>query len=363
MGNQYLKAFRRKILYLHLLVSASITVILPVLYYVGDYVLNGALINAVSHSLGWQTANRIMPYKSTFMVLFYLLCIALGFVFVEMYATSRFSRVILGMEKLLDKGQEPIRLPAEFSGLERELNRMKAESLEHERKARMEAQRKMDLITYLAHDIKTPLASVIGYLCLLDETQELPADLRKKYTGLTLEKAYRLESLINEFFDITRFNLSHIPLEKERIELPYMLAQMAEEFYPLLSRGGRKMELKTEEKLQIVADPDKLARVFNNILKNAIAYSYENTVILVEAYVREGKAVISFTNEGPVIPKEKLEQIFEKFFRLDPSRATSTGGSGLGLSIAREIVEQHGGKIRVTSENEKTKFTVELPVV
>ena len=105
----------------------------------------------------------------------------------------------------------------------------------------------------------------------------------------------------------------------------------------------------------------KLARVFNNILKNAVAYSYAQTAIVIAAQAAEREVVITFSNRGKTIPAQKLESIFEKFFRLDDARATNTGGAGLGLAIAKEIVTLHGGSITAESQNELTTFTVRLP--
>ena len=139
------------------------------------------------------------------------------------------------------------------------------------------AGRKNDLITYLAHDLKTPLTSVIGYLSLMEEVPEMPAEQRVKYVHITLDKALRLERLINEFFEITRYNLQQIVLEKESLDLSFMLVQMADEFYPILSDHGNTLKLQgtNEESIMVYGDGDKLARVFRNILKNAIAYSYQ----------------------------------------------------------------------------------------
>lgn len=142
-----------------------------------------------------------------------------------------------------------------------------------------ESTRKNDLIAYLAHDLKTPLTSVIGYLSLLKEAPDMPREQEARYTNIALEKAMRLESLINEFFEITRYNLHEIILEEEQFDLGYMLMQMAEEFYPVLEPRGKSVTIHPTEDLLITADPDKLARVFNNILKNAAAYSYDNTEI------------------------------------------------------------------------------------
>lgn len=225
-----------------------------------------------------------------------------------------------------------------------------------------ESQRKSDLITYLAHDLKTPLTSVIGYLSLLDEAPDMPEAQKEKYIHVALTKAERLENLIAQFFEITQFNLHNMILEKEHLDLAYMLMQMTEEFYPVLSAHGNTVDLQVDEALAIYGDGDKLARVFNNILKNAVAYSYENSVIVIRGYFEQGMAVISFENHGRTIPKQKLDLIFEKFFRLDEARRSNTGGAGLGLAIAREIVELHKGSICAKSQEEKTTFQVTLPV-
>jgi two-component system sensor histidine kinase VanS len=227
--------------------------------------------------------------------------------------------------------------------------------------AETEMQRKSDLITYLAHDLKTPLASVVAYLNLLDESPELPSAQRAKYVGIALDKANRLEQLIGELFEIIRFNLQTITINEERINLKFMLEQLADEFYPILLAQGKRISVSCEEGLVLRGDSDKLARVFNNILKNAGAYSYENTAITVSVGQQQDGIEIRFENLGDPIPKQKQETIFEKFYRLDASRATKTGGAGLGLAIAKEIVEAHGGNISVHSDTTATVFTVSVP--
>ena len=171
----------------------------------------------------------------------------------------------------------------------------------------------------------------------------MPAEQKAKYTGIALNKAYRLEELIGEFFDITRFNLQSIVLNKGKIKLTYMLRQMADEFYPLLTPHGKQIAVNAPEDLILVGDADKLARVFNNILKNAISYSCERSVIEISAFQQGNNVVVAFTNQGDPIPAQKLETIFEKFYRLDSARSTNTGGAGLGMAIAKEIVAAHDG--------------------
>ena len=290
-----------------------------------------------------------------------LVFLVIFFKFSISWFTKYFDEVSAGMDRFAEGSDDEITLSPELDFMENKLNQIK-NNLEKQKKAVLDAeQRKNDLVVYLAHDIKTPLTSVIGYLSLLDEAPDMPPEQKAKYVGITLEKAYRLEQLINEFFEITRFNLQTIVLNKEKMNLLYMLQQMADEFYPMLTPQGKQVSVNVPGGLTLWGDADKLARVFNNILKNAIAYCYENSIIDISAQQQDKNILITFTNQGNPIPHEKLETIFEKFFRLDTSRSTYTGGAGLGLAIAKEIVNAHGGNIFVQSNTEKTVFTVVLP--
>lgn len=295
------------------------------------------------------------------MILFGVILIFL-FIFSVSWFTKYFDEISAGMDKLGEESDAEITLSPELDFMEHKLNHIK-NNLEKQKKAALDAeQRKNDLVVYLAHDIKTPLTSVIGYLSLLDEASDMPPEQKEKYVGITLEKAYRLEQLIDEFFEITRFNLQTIVLNKEKINLRFMLQQMADEFYPMLTPEGKQVSVNVPEGLALWGDVDKLARVFNNILKNAIAYSYEKSVINISAKQQDKNIVITFTNQGNPIPQARLDNIFEKFYRLDTARSTSTGGAGLGLAIAQEIVTAHDGTISVESNPENTTFTVKLPL-
>ncbi len=269
--------------------------------------------------------------------------------------------IVESSETLILPGEELVRLPPVLQHVEDRMNQIKQTAIKNERAARDELQRKNDLIVYLAHDIKTPLTSVIGYLSLLDEAPDMPPEQKAKYVGITLEKANRLDQLIDEFFEITRFNLQHIEVNMARINLSLMLRQMADEFYPMLAPQNKKADVDAPDGLLIWGDADKLSRVFNNVLKNAISYSYKNTTITITASNEDANTVIRFSNQGDTIPAEKLERVFEKFFRLDTARSSHTGGAGLGLAIAKEIVEAHGGSISAASDADQTVFTVVLP--
>jgi len=275
--------------------------------------------------------------------------------------TKYFDEISKGMDDLMQGSNNEIELSSEMNFMETKLNMFKHILEKRERDAKQAEQRKNDLVVYLAHDIKTPLTSVIGYLDLMAEVPDMPIEQRAKYIDITLEKANRLERLINEFFEITRYNLQNIELDKMDFNLSYMLLQMADEFYPMLSDKKQKVEVNAENNIMLCGDPDKLARVFNNVFKNAIAYGDKNSKIIIDVYKQPQETIITFKNYGKRIPPQKLDSIFEKFYRLDESRGTDTGNAGLGLAIAKEIITLHEGEIYAESNDDYTIFYIKLP--
>lgn len=274
--------------------------------------------------------------------------------------------VVAAAEALSSPSETPIRLSSDLQSIQDNLNLVREQALRNALLAKEAEQRKNDLVVYLAHDLKTPLTSVIGYLTLLADETQISPELRAKYTDIALTKALRLEDLINEFFDITRFNLTTLTLERTHIDFSRMLEQTVSEFLPVLSEKGLFWRTEIEPDVTLLCDPDKLARVFDNLIRNAVNYSYPETEIFLSMKrLTDGDgscAVVTVENHGRTIPPEKLEHIFEQFFRLDSSRASSTGGAGLGLAIAKEIVGLHGGVITAQSGEERVSFTVKLPL-
>lgn len=293
-----------------------------------------------------------------------IIVITLVLVYFEIKDISSYVQDIYdSTDKLFDEKNEYISLPGEMKDLEIKLNHFRSESFKNKKLAYENEKKKDELIVYLAHDIKTPLTVVIGYLSLLNEINDMPKVQRKKYLELVLNKSYRLEELINELFDVARFNSEKIILEKEELNLNLMIEQIIDDFYPILNDLNKKINFKATKNLNIYADPDKLSRVFNNLIKNAINYSKDNTDIDINASKSNNEIIVSVTNKGKMIPKDKLDKIFENFYRIDESRTSKTGGSGLGLAISKEIVSLHGGRIKVTSDKDKTTFIVILPIL
>lgn len=270
--------------------------------------------------------------------------------------------IIAASEQLANPTDEMIVLPNAMKEVQGDLNLVREQALRNAMAAKEAEQRKNDLVVYLAHDLKTPLTSVIGYLTLLRDEPQISQELRAKYTGIAFDKAERLETLINEFFDITRFNLTKLTLEPESVSLTRMLEQITYEFNPVLMEKSLNWDLRLAPDVRPVCDPDKLERVFDNLIRNAVNYSYPDTAILVAMKQSGDHVTVRIENHGRTISSEKLDRIFEQFFRLDTSRSSSTGGSGLGLAIAKEIVELHGGTITAESADERIAFTVTLPM-
>ncbi|WP_238653639.1 sensor histidine kinase [Paenibacillus piscarius] len=285
----------------------------------------------------------------------------LFFYFSLSWFTKYFNEVDAGVDALIQDDAE-IQLSPEMSSMEQKLIFIKQTLQKRALEVQLTEQNKRDLVMYLAHDIKTPLTSVLGYLSLLSENPNLPEEQQRHYMKIALDKAYHLERLINDFFEVERFNQQSIQLDQQPVDISYMLVQMPDEFYPTLMPSGKKMIVEVEDTITVHGDSDKLARAFHNILKNAIAYSDDNSTIGVYAKTREGMAIISFINTGAMIPHDQQDKIFEKFYRLNDARSTKTGGSGLGLAITREIISLHGGEIELHSEQGKTMFCVRLPL-
>ena len=301
-------------------------------------------------------------YKEIFFGVAIVLVFLLMLWYLFRWMTRYFREIDQGIDSLLSEQAEQIRLSPEMEPFERKLNSVRSILDQRERAARSAEQRKNELVLYLAHDIRTPLTSVLGYLDLLEEMPELPAEERAKYVHISLEKARRLERMISEFFEITRYNTQQITIDPKPVDLYYLLVQVIDEHIPLFTEHGNYVTLRAREPLQVWGDGEKLARVFNNLLKNAAAYSDPGTEVTVSAEAGEAAISVRVTSAGGTIPGDKLDALFEKFHRLDGARTSRTGGTGLGLAIAREIVALHGGTISAESEDGRTTFTVQLPV-
>lgn len=296
--------------------------------------------------------------------LIFILTLSIVFVLVVYKFISRkldnLDELYDSLDYVLSEESKAIELDSELNTFSEKLNQIKYEYILSQKRAKEAEEKKANLIMYMAHDLKTPLTSVIGYLSLMSDEKEISNETRDKYTNIALDKALRLENLTNEFFEITRYNLTDIAIDKKQIDIVMLLEQLKDEFYPSLEERNLKLEINGPQKLYYMADGEKLARAFSNLLKNSIKYSYEGTTI--EVFLKDMPDFIElrFINKGEDIPKYKLEKIFDKFYRASDARETKSGGAGLGLAITKEIIELHGGTIYAKSKDETIEFIVKL---
>ncbi len=325
---------------------------------------------------------------------------AIGLAAVGLWCAARSARGVDALMAALEQaaaGGKP-ELPGGFDGARAAFARLAEREQAQARAATYAEARKNELVAYLAHDIKTPLTSVVGYLALLAEEPGLPAARRERYARSALEKAQRLDGMMDEFFEITRYNLGAIPIERETTDVALLVEQVADELYPAAMERGVRIEVEVPEGLSAFIDPEKMARVMGNLLKNGIAYAEAGTAVVCRARVEEAagdataaseggaagdaiaaggsnaagggsaagdvavegtRLVLTVEDTGKEISAAHLDRIFDKFYREDGAR--SGKGAGLGLAIAREIVEAHGGVIDALSELGVTTFTVRVP--
>ena len=341
---------------------------LGMLLYAGLGVLLYMLINVLYHSFTFDSHDILYILANTYVYfepIIFMAYILLGlFLLSYVFFRKPFSYIdelTDATKYLYENNTADLSLSPALKEYEADINSIRLKLIQNERAAREAEQRKNDLVVYLAHDLKTPLTSVIGYLSLLNDEKEISDSLREKYISISLHKAERLEDLINEFFEITRFNLTALTLDASRINLSLMLMQLTYEFKPMLDEKGLICTLAAPESLYFYCDSGKLSRAFDNLLRNAANYSFPDSVIEITLTDLDSYIEIVFKNKGNTIPPERLSRIFEQFYRLDSSRATGNGGAGLGLAIAKEIIELHHGNITAKSFDNNIIFLITLP--
>lgn len=260
-------------------------------------------------------------------------------------------------EKIIIERQDEI---GEIAGRINEMTEQINQLIKSERDA---LQSNKDLIACVAHDLRTPITSVKGYLDLALDTKHYDLEQRQKYVRIAQTKANRLEYLIHDLFNYTKLTSGEITLHRSKIDLVQLVEQMVEEFYPLFQE--EELECTTKYNisyLEMNMDGELIARAVQNLLSNAIKYGKDGKHVYVELECLEQEVQIRVTNYGLVIPEESIKHLFDKFYRVERSRNVKTGGTGLGLNIAQEIVHLHGGWIQVTSGASGTCFTIALPL-
>ena len=362
-SNDITKRYRTRFI-LNILISAFIVCI-----------IEGLLIFNISRLMNFIMGRASGPdtFSSAAVLLFVIAgagLFALIFYFLERRTIRYITRISEAVEEIADGNfNEKLEIIGddEFSSMAENINRMTDELqrlLEQERESEKS---RNELITNIAHDLKTPLTSIIGYLELLSGKSKVSLNdsQKSKYFLIAYNKSKYLERLITDLFSFTKLSHGKITMKAEYVDIVKLLEQLLEEAYPQFMDNDLSCDFKSNvSSLEITADGELLARLFDNLIGNAIKYGKEGKKIIVklnadtEADIVEVKVI----NFGFIIEEKDLPYIFDRFYRADKARSTSTGGTGLGLAIARDITELHGGTISASSDLKGTVFTVRLKI-
>ncbi|MFQ3545566.1 HAMP domain-containing sensor histidine kinase [Halobacillus rhizosphaerae] len=298
-----------------------------------------------------------------FFILFILLSILVFYLFTKPYSTY-FNEISNGIDYLAAGNfQHKVNIQSndEFGDIAKAINQASEKLEEAIQRGDFSENSKEQLVVNLAHDLRTPLTSVLGYLDLILKDEQLSEEQVRHYLTIAFTKSQRLERLIDELFEVTRMNYGILPLEKKPINLSDLLLQLKEELYPLFEKNNLIARMDDLPRLLIMGDGEMLARVFENLLTNAIRYGYEGQYVDITAFVEEDDVVVQVVNYGDSIPSNELPYLFDMFYTGDKSRTHQENSTGIGLFIAKNIVEQHDGTIHVESSLIRTVFEVRLP--
>lgn len=284
----------------------------------------------------------------------WLIIIPASFLIVFLYKFYRtiisyFEEMTDAISSVITQPEKQVTLNKDLKIFENEINQIREDLVENKKKVEKNDEEKQKLLLYLAHDLKTPLTSIKGYMAFLQNPQvydNLDFETRNRYFKIVSDKSDKLDELLNDFFEISKVGINKGEIEKEKVNLSLMLKQISFEFSPLLKKQKLKWQLKIEDNLFAMVNVMKFERVLNNIIKNAISYAPESTDLELFLHKKDGQAVISLRNHSNNLSKEAEKRLFDPFFRGDQARNTATGNSGLGLAIAKQIIEDHGGTIK-----------------
>ena len=285
--------------------------------------------------------------------------IFLGVIKKKMQYIEHISNGLIEISKGDLKYKVDIKGDDELSKLAENINYMASETESRIESERNAEKTKNELITNVSHDLRTPLTSIMGYIGLLRLGKYENEAQQQEYLDIAYNKSERLKILIEDLFEYTKLSNDGIRLYKNNIVLNEFLDQVIEELVPAAEENSITLERHIpNEKIYAFVDADKMQRVFENLIVNAVKYSYKPSNVKIVLLKDENNVKIIVENKGDNIPKEELPRLFDRFYRTDKARPSHTGSSGLGLAIAKSIVELHGGRIFAECTDNTISFTV-----
>lgn len=354
-------------LFVHIILSTMLACVLDLLLIVSIKLVNGLIEDLGYENIVLQANDKTMLFLTLLYILIGILIFSFSFALMQHRQVQYMQKLSTAMHKISNGDLTTtvdVEGDNELSQMAMELNQM-AEQVRTLMEREREAERtKNDLITNVAHDLRTPLTSIIGYLELLSSNRPLDETMRKKYLSIAYQKSCHLQVLIEDLFGFTSLGYGKITAKMAELDIVNLLEQLLDEFYPIFEQNHLQYNYNTNVASKIIiGDGTLLARLFDNLLNNAVKYGNDGKMINVILTAQEQVVTIQVINFGSIIPANELNTIFEKFYRMEQSRSTQTGGTGLGLAIAKNIVDVHSGTITAESSLNGTIFKVVLPTI
>ena len=359
-----------------LIIEGLVTIILLILLNLALYILIDQIINTslpidqfmwhIQYNVFYDPRPPMFWQKPLIVLMVIADVVVLYWRLIRRYKQMQQQHIISELH-YISNGHYDHRIPFELKGdLGRLITSINAlvdstvEALEEERRIE---QSKDELITNVSHDIRTPLTSIIGYLGLIEEGKYTNNEELLKYTHIAFLKSRQMKVLVDDLFEYTKVRQSNVPLNEMTFDMNQLIGQLTVDYELEASKKSRVIDFEPkEDTLIMTGDTEKLVRVFDNLLSNALKYGVNGTKIIITTEKIGSEAVIVVKNDGEPIPQESLDHLFDRFYRVEESRSQQTGGTGLGLAIAQSIVSLHGGYIYASSNNEWTSFTIHLPL-
>ena len=307
-----------------------------------------------------------------FVVLIYLLILAL---FTFIYSRITAASITIPLQKLCDgtrllregdySVRVDLRLKNEFAELQNTFNDMAAR-IEHEISLRKKSEEdRRRLILDISHDLKNPMSSIQGYAELLMKKKDMTEQECDEHLKIILNNSKRANRLLTELFELSQLDSPEFSLKLLETDICEYIRQICGELVPQLEREGFKYEFNIpEDSVFVLLDTDRFNRIIQNLANNTMRYNPVGTLVTVSLTVQNHQVLIDFSDDGIGIPDHLASNIFKPFVRLDDSRNSKTGGSGLGLSIAKRIVEAHGGDLTLLpNKNSDSTFRITIPAI
>ncbi|MBS4219971.1 HAMP domain-containing histidine kinase [Bacillus sp. FJAT-49711] len=261
-------------------------------------------------------------------------------------AAKKISKGNLEYSVTSSKKDELGELSQTFEAMRLKLKEAKAAQIQYE-------QNRQELIASISHDLKTPLTSIKGYVKGIEDGVANTPEKLERYMNIIYSTANDMDVLIDELFLYSKLDLKRLPFHFEKVDLYSFFTDFVDELAFNLEKeqGAATLIANNADSYIVEADREKLKRVVTNIVQNSLKYMDKNDKeINVRLLSKPGEVIVEMQDNGRGMNKEDIPFIFDSFYRTDTSRNSSTGGSGLGLSIVKKIIEEHGGAIWANSE-------------